>query len=116
MLTYPQAVNLTRTRSTRTRLVRSFGIAAAATALAASVVVGGASTAQAAPTVYKNCTAVQKVYSGGIAKKSVTQNKVTSGGKTTYRALKGTVKKDDALYNANKKMDADADGIACEKS
>lgn len=111
MLTYPQAVNLTRTR-----LVRSLGIAAATTALAASVVVGGASTAQAAPTVYKNCTAVQKVYSGGIAKKSVTKNKVTSKGKTTYRALKGTVKKDDALYNANKKMDADADGIACEKS
>ena len=24
--------------------------------------------------------------------------------------------RDDALYNANKKMDADADGIACEKS
>jgi len=103
--------------TTRTRLVRSVGIAAAATVLAASVVVGGASTAQAAPTVYKNCAAVQKVYSGGIAKKSVTKNTVKAkSGKVEYRALKGTVKKDDALYNANKKMDADKDGIACEKS
>ncbi|SFF63630.1 Excalibur calcium-binding domain-containing protein [Curtobacterium sp. YR515] len=103
---YPQAVHITRTLS----------IAAATAVIAATAVVGGASTAQAAPTVYKNCTAVQKVYSGGIAKKSVTKNRVTSKGKVTYRALKGTVKKDDALYAANKKMDADGDGIACEKS
>ncbi|WP_144714880.1 excalibur calcium-binding domain-containing protein [Curtobacterium pusillum] len=97
-------------------ITRTLGIAAATIVLATSAVIGGASTAQAAPTVYKNCTAVQKVYSGGIAKKSVTRNRVTSHGKYTYRALKGTVKKDDALYNANKKMDADGDGIACEKS
>jgi len=95
---------------------RTLGAAAVTVALAASVVLGGATTASAAPKTYANCTAVQKVYSGGIAKKSVTKNRVTSGGKTTYRALKGTVKKDDALYAANKKMDRDADGIACEKS
>lgn len=98
------------------RTTRSLGIAAVTAVLAATVVVGGASTAQAAPTKYANCTAVQRVYSGGIAKKSVTKNRVTSAGKTTYRALKGTVKKDDALYNANKKLDRDGDGIACEKS
>ena len=98
------------------RITRTLGIAAATTVLAASVIAGGTATAQAAPTVYANCTAVQKVYSGGIAKKSVTKNRVTSAGKVTYRALKGTVKKDDALYAANKKLDRDADGIACEKS
>ncbi|MGN8051187.1 excalibur calcium-binding domain-containing protein [Curtobacterium sp. 22159] len=98
------------------RLTRTLSVTAAATVLAASVVVGGASTAQAAATTYANCTAVHKVYSGGIAKKSVTKNRVTSKGKVSYRALQGTVKKDDALYSANKKLDADGDGIACEKS
>lgn len=98
------------------RIIRTLGIAAATAVLATTVVVGGTSTAQAAPKSYANCTAVHKVYSGGIAKKSVTRNAVKSGGKVTYRALKGTVKKDDALYNANKKSDRDNDGIACEKS
>lgn len=97
-------------------MTRTLSIAAASVVLAATAVVGGASTAQAAPTKYANCTAVHNVYSGGIAKKSVTKNRVVSGGKTTYRALKGTVKKDDKLYAANKKLDRDGDGIACEKS
>lgn len=98
-------------------LLRTAGIAAASTVLAAAVVLGGTATAQAAPTVYKNCTAVQKVYSGGIAKQSVTSNRVTTkSGKVENRALKGTVKKDDALYKANRGLDADGDGIACEKS
>ena len=35
-------------------------------------------------------------------------------GTVEHRALKGTVKKDNALYNANVKLDADNDGIACE--
>ncbi|WP_206556241.1 excalibur calcium-binding domain-containing protein [Curtobacterium sp. SP.BCp] len=98
------------------QMTRTLSMAAASVVLAATAVVGGASAAQAAPTVYKNCDAVHRVYSGGIAKKSVTKNKVTSAGKVTYRALKGTVKKDDKLYAANKKLDRDADGIACEKS
>ena len=97
-------------------MTRTLSMAAASVVLAATAVVGGASAAQAAPTVYKNCDAVHRVYSGGIAKKSVTKNRVTSAGKVTYRALKGTVKKDDKLYAANKKLDRDADGIACEKS
>lgn len=97
-------------------MTRTLSMAAASVVLAATAVVGGATAAQAAPTVYKNCDAVHRVYSGEIAKKSVTKNKVTSAGKVTYRALKGTVKKDDKLYAANKKLDRDADGIACEKS
>ena len=98
----------------RTRSI-TIGIVLAAVAVTG---LGSASAAQAAtPVKYANCTAVHKVYSGGIAKKSVTQNRVTAkSGKVTYKALKGNVKKDDALYNANKKSDADGDGIACEKS
>lgn len=98
------------------RIITSIGVTATALALAATVSLGTATPAEAAATVYKNCDAVHKVYSGGIAKKSVTQNRVTTKGKVTYRALKGTVKKDDALYAANKKSDADGDGIACEIS
>jgi hypothetical protein len=96
---------------------RTLGATVATVALAAAVVLGGTTTASAAPKTYANYAAVQKVYSGGIAKKSVTYNTVkTKSGKVEHRALKGTVKKDDALYNANKSMDADKDGIACEKS
>ncbi|MFJ3383792.1 MULTISPECIES: excalibur calcium-binding domain-containing protein [unclassified Curtobacterium] len=98
------------------RIIRTIGIAATAIVLATTVSVGTAVSAEAATTTYKNCDAVHKVYSGGIAKKSTKDNTVRSGGKVTHRAFKGTVKKDDALYNANKKLDADADGIACEKS
>lgn len=65
---------------------------------------------------FKNCTAIKKVYSGGIAKKGVKYNVVKVNGKKTNKALKGKVKFDTALYNANKKSDADKDGIACEKS
>jgi hypothetical protein len=57
------------------------------------------------------------VYSGGIAKKGVKYNVVKhKDGTKTNKALKGKVKFDTALYNANKKSDADKDGIACEKS
>ena len=99
------------------RVIRSLAVTAAAVVLTATVSIGGATAAEAAPTTYKNCDAVHEVYSGGIAEKSVTQNHVTAkSGKVSYRALKGNVKKDDALYNANKKSDADGDGIACELS
>lgn len=66
--------------------------------------------------VYRNCTAIHAVYSGGIAKSGVRVNTVRSGGHTYYRALKGHVEFSTALYNANKKYDRDRDGIACEKS
>jgi hypothetical protein len=74
-----------------------------------------ATAAEAAVPHYKNCTAVHKVYSGGIAKKSVTVNTIHHrNGTVTKAKLKGTVKHDDSLYNANKGLDADHDGIACE--
>ncbi|RST59241.1 excalibur calcium-binding domain-containing protein [Siminovitchia terrae] len=56
---------------------------------------------------YKNCTALNKDYKGGVAKSSKIKNK---GGKTKYKPYVSA-----KLYNANKKMDRDKDGIACEK-
>lgn len=87
---------------------------AAAAALALAALSLSAAPADAAPAVqtYANCTAVHKVYSGGIAKAGVKYNKVSGHN----RALKGNVKHSTALYNANKRLDRDKDGIACEKS
>ena len=62
--------------------------------------------AHAAAKVFKNCTELNKVYSGGVALPGA----VNAGG-----ATKLTPKYDKALYLANKKSDRDKDGIACEK-
>lgn len=56
---------------------------------------------------YKNCTELNKVYKGGVARSSSVKNK---GGKTKYKPY---VSK--ALYDANTKSDRDKDLIACEK-
>jgi Excalibur calcium-binding domain len=56
---------------------------------------------------YKNCTELNKVYKGGVARDSKVKNK---GGKTKF---KPHVSKE--LYEANKKSDRDKDLIACEK-
>ena len=56
--------------------------------------------------VFKNCTELNKVYPGGIAKPGA----VNKGG-----ASKKVPTYDSALYEANKKSDRDKDGIACEK-
>jgi outer membrane biosynthesis protein TonB len=61
---------------------------------------------------YPSCKAVKKAYSGGIAKASITSNKVHGKSK----ALKGVVLHNSELYNANKKLDTDRDGILCEKN
>ena len=90
--------------------------AAAAIAIAASTSLTVPAEAASTVKTYKNCTAIHKVYSGGIAEKGVHDNTTHSHGKTHHRALKGHVKFSTALYNANKKSDRDKDGIACEKS
>ena len=64
------------------------------------------STANAAAKVFKNCTELNKVYPGGVAKPGA----VNKGG-----ATKNEPKYNKALYTANKKSDRDGDGIACEK-
>lgn len=56
---------------------------------------------------FKNCTEMNKVYKGGVAKSKTTKNK---GGKTRYTPY---VNKD--LYDANQSKDRDKDGIACER-
>jgi hypothetical protein len=63
-------------------------------------------TSVAAAKKFKNCTELNKVYPGGVAKPGA----VNKGG-----ATKKEPKYDDALYNVNKSSDRDKDGIACEK-
>jgi hypothetical protein len=82
----------------------------AAAALAGALLMCGAGAADALPkpVKYKNCTALNKVYKGGVAKSSTVKNK---GGKTRY---KPTVYR--AVYDLNhKQLDRDKDSIACER-
>jgi len=60
----------------------------------------------AAAKKFKNCTELNKVYPGGVAKSGA----VNKGGVT-----KNEPTIDSALYKANFKLDRDKDGIACEK-
>jgi Excalibur calcium-binding domain len=62
--------------------------------------------ANAAARVFKNCTEMNKVYPGGVAKVGA----VNQGGVT-----KNEPNYDNELYEANKKSDRDKDDIACEK-
>lgn len=65
-------------------------------------------TARAAgrATTYKNCTALNKVYKGGVAKVGAKN----IGGKTNYKPFYNN-----DLYKANSGSDRDKDGIACER-
>jgi len=56
---------------------------------------------------FKNCTELNKVYSGGVANSASIKNK---GGKTKYKPFVSL-----ELYNANSSKDRDKDGIACER-
>lgn len=62
---------------------------------------------EAAAKKFKNCTELNKVYKGGVARSSKVKNK---GGKTRYKPYISQ-----ALYDANKDKDRDKDFIACEK-
>jgi hypothetical protein len=86
----------------------------AALAVGALVVIGIAAPADAATApkripAYKNCTQLTKVYKHGIGKKGA-RDKVASGKKPVTTFLVN-----DQGYTANKKLDRDKDGIACEK-
>lgn len=85
--------------------------AAAAPTAAASQVRAIVPAAKSPIKTFKNCTALNKTYKGGVARAGVTHNTV-SGKKKPFK-VKPYVST--ALYNANKKMDRDKDGIACEK-
>ena len=58
------------------------------------------------PKKFKNCSELNKVYPGGVALPGA----LNAGG--TTKRLPNYDKK---LYQANKKFDADRDGIVCEK-
>ena len=75
-------------------------------AVCLSLSLGSISTASAAAKKFKNCTELNKVYPGGVAKPGA----VNKGG-----AIKKEPFIDAALYKANIKSDRDKDGIACEK-
>ena len=103
--------------TTRHTLHRS---TAAAIGLALLVAGFGASAASAAPAAgsqllptkaYANCTALKKVYPGGVAKSKSTVNKV-SGKKRN--GLKKNTKVSASIYAQNSKLDRDKDGWACE--
>lgn len=86
----------------------------AAIVLIAGTAVGGMATAAATPQpaaarVFANCTAMHKVYEGGVALPGA-HDKRAHGGHAKYKP-----KVSRALYNANKKSDRDHDGIACEQ-
>lgn len=70
-----------------------------------------ATSATASPLIvekkFSNCTALNKVYPGGVSKSSKAVNK---GGKT-----KQTPTVNLKVYNDNKTKDRDKDGIACER-
>lgn len=81
----------------------------AAGALAVSLTPLAAAPAGAAPARYKNCTALNKAYKHGVGKKGA---KDRVKGKTKPVT---TFKIDTALYTANRHLDGDKDGVACEK-
>jgi hypothetical protein len=92
----------------------SLRTAAGGIAVAALVVspVVSAPTAQAAvPAKYKNCTALHKYYKHGVGKagaKDRTSGKPVTNFKRSTKIYKVAIK-------ANKGLDRDRDGIACEK-
>ncbi|NHC46747.1 excalibur calcium-binding domain-containing protein [Motilibacter aurantiacus] len=81
------------------------------TVLALVVGWGGAAAlpAEAAARAFDNCSHMHTVYKGGVAKKGA-KDKRRGGGRARYAP-----KVSDALYAANRSMDRDKDGIACEK-
>jgi hypothetical protein len=87
------------------RIIRGLAVAG----IAGLLVTMGTVPAEAAPKprAYKNCTELNKVYKGGVAKNAKVRNK---GGKTKYTPTVSA-----KVYQLNTKSDRDKDGIACER-
>lgn len=79
-----------------------------AVTLAPFVVATPAHAAAPKPKAYANCTALNKVYSHGVAKARTVVDKTTG-----VKVRNFTV--DAKTYALNTKSDRDKDGIACEK-
>lgn len=78
-------------------------------ATAGLLLAGTAHAADAAPKArtFQNCTQLKKSYPHGVGRNGAV-DKTSSVRVTTF-------KRNNALYNANKRSDRDKDGIACEK-
>jgi hypothetical protein len=74
--------------------------------LSFGLIAGIPQSTYASAKTFKNCTELNKVYPGGVAKPGATNK----GG-----AIKKEPFIDAALYKANIKSDRDKDGIACER-
>jgi hypothetical protein len=89
------------------RILVHGGLTAALTLSAAVAVT--ATPAAAAARSFANCTALNGTYRHGVAR-SGARDKVRGSTKPVTNFKVST-----ALYNANKRMDRDGDGVACEK-
>jgi hypothetical protein len=69
----------------------------------------GASVMRPAAHHFVNCTDMHRVYKGGVAKRGAHDQR-SDGGHARYAPHMST-----KLYRANKQMDRDHDGVACEQ-
>jgi hypothetical protein len=87
------------------------GLGLGAGAVPATAAPQSAASNKVAVTVFKNCTALNAKYPGGVAKAGIKFNLVNGKKRAfTKRPFVST-----ALYTANRKSDRDKDGIACER-
>ncbi|PXA68680.1 excalibur calcium-binding domain-containing protein [Cryobacterium arcticum] len=92
-------------------VVLCLGLSAGASPATAATHAGPSTASKVAVTVFKNCTALNAKYPGGVARAGVTGNLVNGKKRAfTKRPVFST-----PLYTANKKSDRDKDGIACER-
>lgn len=93
-----------------TALVCAGGLLAAAPASAAVYTAAPASAgveAAARVPVFRNCTAMHHRYRGGVARPGAHDHRASGHARYTPHVSL-------ALYRANKRLDRDHDGIACE--
>jgi hypothetical protein len=88
-------------------MARIFVVTVAVTGLVGLSAPAGAAPPK--PRKYANCTALNKVYKHGVARKGAT-DKVRGSTKPVTNFTVYT-----ATYNLNKALDRDKDGVACEK-
>lgn len=89
-----------------------------ASALTAALLGGAlvlvATPASAAPVSYKNCTELHKSYPHGIGRANAKDH--VSGTSKPVTTFKKDTKGYELAIKHNKQLDADKDGIACEKA
>ncbi|GAA2244400.1 hypothetical protein GCM10010401_17080 [Rarobacter faecitabidus] len=94
-------------------MTKKFGVLLAVASL---LLLGLATTTPAsAATKYKSCAVLQRAYPGGVAKSKKATNTKTVGGRKVTAPSKYRPKVSRSIYKANKHLDRDKDGIACER-